>query len=276
MQLWVSVIVRRSRTYAGTHQTTPTSVANPGFPIGGGTDPLGGADLQRVHFLAKTYAKMKEIDPVGGEGVHASSTPLVPPMHLAPYPHLHHPPICTSTALCHLPPSPHTHIPLTLAPTPTCGIVNPSAHAPTMSWWYTTLTHTCTHTTRGIVKPSAHAPTMSWWYTTLTPHLSHTHTHTHLWYSEAQYRHPNYVLVVHHPHTHPHPSHTHTHTHLWFSEAQCTCPHNVLGHHHPPQCSDDTHHTQPPTYPLPPDTRDTPAPTCGIAKPSAHAPTMSW
>ena len=32
----------------------------------GGTDPLGGANLQRVHFLAKTYVKVKEIDPVGG------------------------------------------------------------------------------------------------------------------------------------------------------------------------------------------------------------------
>ena len=30
-------------------------------PVGG-----GGADLRHVHFLAKTYAKMKEIDPVGG------------------------------------------------------------------------------------------------------------------------------------------------------------------------------------------------------------------
>ena len=28
--------------------------------------PLGGANLRRVHFLAKTYAKTKEIDPVGG------------------------------------------------------------------------------------------------------------------------------------------------------------------------------------------------------------------
>ena len=26
----------------------------------------GGADLQCVHFLAKMYAKMKEMDPVGG------------------------------------------------------------------------------------------------------------------------------------------------------------------------------------------------------------------
>ena len=39
----------------------------------GGADPLGGTNLQCVHFLVKTYPKMKEIDPVGG--VHASSAP---------------------------------------------------------------------------------------------------------------------------------------------------------------------------------------------------------
>ena len=47
------------------------AVADPGFPVGGGggTDPLGGVDLQHVHFSATTYAKMKEIEPVGGRGV---------------------------------------------------------------------------------------------------------------------------------------------------------------------------------------------------------------
>ena len=40
------------------------------FQLGGGV-PIrwwggGGADLQCVHFLAKMYAKMKEMDPVGG------------------------------------------------------------------------------------------------------------------------------------------------------------------------------------------------------------------
>ena len=39
---------------------------------------LGGADLQRVHFSAKTYVKMKEMDPAGG--VHAGSAPPDPPM----------------------------------------------------------------------------------------------------------------------------------------------------------------------------------------------------
>ena len=38
------------------------SVADPGFPVG------GGADLRRGHFSAKTYAKTKELDPVGGGG----------------------------------------------------------------------------------------------------------------------------------------------------------------------------------------------------------------
>ena len=37
-------------------------MADQGFPIGGG----GGADLRRGCFLAKTYGKMKELDPVGG------------------------------------------------------------------------------------------------------------------------------------------------------------------------------------------------------------------
>ena len=53
-------------------------MADPGFPVGGGADSLGGADLQCIHFLAKTYAKMKEMDPVGG-GMHRWC-PLDPPM----------------------------------------------------------------------------------------------------------------------------------------------------------------------------------------------------
>ena len=35
------------------------------FPLGG-AEPLGGTNLQRGNFLAKMYAKMKELDPVGG------------------------------------------------------------------------------------------------------------------------------------------------------------------------------------------------------------------
>ena len=42
------------------------AVADPGFPVCGGTDPLGGTDLQHVHFSVKTYAKMKGLDPIGG------------------------------------------------------------------------------------------------------------------------------------------------------------------------------------------------------------------
>ena len=33
---------------------------------GGGAEPLGGADLRRGCFSAKTDVKMKELDPVGG------------------------------------------------------------------------------------------------------------------------------------------------------------------------------------------------------------------
>ena len=51
----------------------PTSGGSRIFYWGGGTDPLGGINLQHVHFLTKTYAKMKEIDPVGGH------VPAVPP-----------------------------------------------------------------------------------------------------------------------------------------------------------------------------------------------------
>ena len=47
----------------------------------GGADPLGGGiDLQCIHFLAKTYAKTKEIDPVGGGGACAGGAPPDPPM----------------------------------------------------------------------------------------------------------------------------------------------------------------------------------------------------
>ena len=54
------------------------SVADPGFPIGGVPTRWGGANLQHVHFLAKTYAKTKEMDPVGGACT--SGAPLDPPM----------------------------------------------------------------------------------------------------------------------------------------------------------------------------------------------------
>ena len=55
------------------------SVADPGFPIGGAPTHWGGANLRHGHFLVKMYAKMKEIDPVGGGG-RAAAPPLDPPM----------------------------------------------------------------------------------------------------------------------------------------------------------------------------------------------------
>ena len=49
------------------------AVADPGFPIGGCRPVGGAANLRRVHCSVKTYAKTKEIDPVGGH------MPAVPP-----------------------------------------------------------------------------------------------------------------------------------------------------------------------------------------------------
>ena len=48
-------------------------MADPGFSVGGAPTRWGGADLRCVHFLAKTYVKTKEIDPVGG--AHAGGAP---------------------------------------------------------------------------------------------------------------------------------------------------------------------------------------------------------
>ena len=45
---------------------------------GGVLTHWGGTNLQRIHFLVKMYAKMKEIDPVGGGG----HMPAVPPLDL--------------------------------------------------------------------------------------------------------------------------------------------------------------------------------------------------
>ena len=41
------------------------AMADPGFPVGGAPSRWGGADLQRGCYSEKTYAKMKELDPVG-------------------------------------------------------------------------------------------------------------------------------------------------------------------------------------------------------------------
>ena len=50
------------------------------FPSGGSriSHWRGGADLRRGRFLAKMYAKTKELDPIGGQG--AGGTPLDLPM----------------------------------------------------------------------------------------------------------------------------------------------------------------------------------------------------
>ena len=46
------------------------------FPLGvGAPSRLVGTDFRRGHFLVKMYAKMKELDPIGG-----GAPPLDPPM----------------------------------------------------------------------------------------------------------------------------------------------------------------------------------------------------
>ena len=47
-----------------------------------GHRPIGGMDLQHGHFLAKMYAKMKELGPVGGGMCRAHPPPIDPPMKL--------------------------------------------------------------------------------------------------------------------------------------------------------------------------------------------------
>ena len=47
--------------------------ADPGFPVEGAPSRWGGANLQHGHFLAKMYAKTKELDPIGG------GAPAAPP-----------------------------------------------------------------------------------------------------------------------------------------------------------------------------------------------------
>ena len=62
-----------------------TSVADPGFPVGGGHVPIGGMDPRCGHFLAKMYVKMKESGPMGGMHLACPQlAPPQPPMHLNP------------------------------------------------------------------------------------------------------------------------------------------------------------------------------------------------
>ena len=56
------------------------SVADPGFPIGGGIDHMGGCiDSQGGYVSRSLYVKMKESGPLGG---HAPGLPLDLPMHV--------------------------------------------------------------------------------------------------------------------------------------------------------------------------------------------------
>ena len=74
--MWKPPEIRLSINYFET-----STVADPGFPVGGGAEPLGGgADLQRGCFSVKTYAKTKELDPVGGGARRRRPPPLDPPM----------------------------------------------------------------------------------------------------------------------------------------------------------------------------------------------------
>ena len=59
------------------------SVADPGFPVGGGADPLGGHQPPTHTLFGEMYAKTKEIDPVGGCACRRRPPPpLDPPMYI--------------------------------------------------------------------------------------------------------------------------------------------------------------------------------------------------
>ena len=59
---------------------TSETVADPGFPVGGGVDLVRGAVDPRGSYVSKIlHVKMKESGPVGG-GARAGRAPLDPPM----------------------------------------------------------------------------------------------------------------------------------------------------------------------------------------------------
>ena len=61
-----------------------TSVADPGFPVGGGVDLVRGAMDPRGGYVSKIlHVKMKESGPVGG-GARRARPPLDPPMYMVP------------------------------------------------------------------------------------------------------------------------------------------------------------------------------------------------
>ena len=70
-----------------------TSVADPGFPIGGGMDLVRGAVDPRGGYVSKIlHVKTKESGPVGGGG---ARPPLDPPMNLLPVCNGVHAVLCT-------------------------------------------------------------------------------------------------------------------------------------------------------------------------------------
>ena len=56
------------------------TVADPGFPVGGGVDLVGGGVDSRGGYVSKIlYVKTKELGPLGG-GARRARPPLDPPM----------------------------------------------------------------------------------------------------------------------------------------------------------------------------------------------------
>ena len=48
------------------HYSKYIAVADPGFPVGGGVDLIGGVDSRGGYVLKILYVKMKELGPLGG------------------------------------------------------------------------------------------------------------------------------------------------------------------------------------------------------------------
>ena len=66
------------------HFNVSWTVTDPGIPVGGGgggggADPFGGTNLRRTHFSVITYAKMKELGPVGDALAAPPGRPTVGP-----------------------------------------------------------------------------------------------------------------------------------------------------------------------------------------------------
>ena len=62
--------------FSNNFPTLDLSVADPGFPVGGGVDLVGGAVDPRGGYVSKIlHVKMKESGPVGGGGGRAPGAP---------------------------------------------------------------------------------------------------------------------------------------------------------------------------------------------------------